>query len=282
MIYLITNDDGIEADGLKVLVEAAAARCAADGSGQVVVVAPAEQLSECGHRVTTGKALRVERRAAGRYAVQGTPADCVRVALLEILPGMGVAVNAHCEAPKGECGDSTVGREDVCVLSGVNESGNLGVDVYISGTVAAAREAAIWGVRAAAISQYRRRGAAGKIIDADWGRARVMTERVLEWIAAGAARGRELKHGEFWNVNLPAVDGKLEVDSKKLEAGGGKLEEPRIVVCERSREPLPVKYAREGEQLRYLTGRYHGRRREAGSDVEVCFGGGISVTVERV
>ena len=115
MRILLTNDDGIDAPGLEALRQAAAPL------GEVVLVAPLDTLSGCSHRVTTDHPVRVHERGPGRYAIDGTPADCARVGLY------GLA------------------RDAAWVLSGVNAGGNLGADVWHSGTVAAAREAVLHG-----------------------------------------------------------------------------------------------------------------------------------------
>src|SRR4051794_10274275 len=109
MKFVLTNDDGIDAPGLAALL-AATTRLA---QSERVVVAPSEAQSGCSHRVTTDTPLIVESRGDGQFAVRGTPADCVRVALLRAAP------------------------DTEWILSGVNAGGNLGADVYLSGTVAA-------------------------------------------------------------------------------------------------------------------------------------------------
>src|SRR5262249_41461736 len=110
MKLLLTNDDGIAAPGLDALHSAAAAL------GERIVLAAAEAHSGCSHRVTTGDAIRVAGARPGWWVVHGTPADCVRLAL------HGLADDAG------------------WVLAGINHGGNLGADVYHSGTVAAVRE----------------------------------------------------------------------------------------------------------------------------------------------
>jgi 5'-nucleotidase len=227
-MILLTNDDGVDAPGLGLCRELL------EGLGEeVVVVAPLSGMSQCGHSVTTGRPLRVEERGGTCFGVDGTPADCVRVALSELLGG---------ERPSW-------------VWSGLNHGANLGVDVYVSGTVAAAREAVLLGVRSVAWSQYHR--------DAE-GPAREwqlrQLERVWRWMGEG-----ELERGAFWNINLP-----------HFEAGEAD-EEPSIVVCEPSRRALPVAYEREGAHFHY-SGVFHEREREEGSDVERCFGGEISAS----
>ncbi len=131
MNLLITNDDGIEAAGLFALVNAARR------FGSPMVVAPRACHSVKSHAVTMNQAICVERvcnqRFGTHYTCSGTPADCVRLALRH-LPLSPVEV----------------------VLSGINHGANAGVDVFYSGTVAAAREAAIMGKTGIAISQLIR------------------------------------------------------------------------------------------------------------------------------
>ena len=124
MLLILTNDDGIEAPGLAALTASVAAM------GQPLVVAPAEPQSGIGHRVTVRSALTLYQENSDRYRVEGTPADCARVALKLVAP------NAD------------------WLIAGINPGANLGSDIYNSGTVAAAREAAILGYRAIAVSQY--------------------------------------------------------------------------------------------------------------------------------
>lgn len=109
MIFLITNDDGYEARGLQEF--AAAMR----EIGDVYVVAPDSVRSCCSHSVTTAEELHLQQMAPQDWSVSGTPTDCVRVAV------------------------RWLGIRPDWVLSGVNEGGNLGVDIHYSGTVARAR-----------------------------------------------------------------------------------------------------------------------------------------------
>jgi 5'-nucleotidase len=164
MHFLITNDDGIDAPGLKALTRAVEALGA-----EVTVVAPATEQSMCGHRVTTHSPLRVEQRGPRHHAVHGTPADCVRIALfgLHLKPDW--------------------------VLSGINQGGNLGQDTIISGTVAAAREATYHGVCAMAWSHYLVSG-----IAIDWDRIAHWTQELLPEL-----QDQPLDADSFWNVNFP-------------------------------------------------------------------------------
>lgn len=123
-ILLCTNDDGVHSPGLSTLTEAATAH------GEVCVVAPDRQQSATSHALTLHRPLRLTRLEDGRRTVDGTPTDCVLLAIREVLR----------ESPPR------------FVLSGINHGPNMGEDVLYSGTVAAAMEATILGVPAAAFS----------------------------------------------------------------------------------------------------------------------------------
>ncbi len=225
MTFILTNDDGIDAPGIRALSRAI--------NGKSIIVAPKEHLSGCGHQVTTKKTILVEKRTEKEYGIDGTPADCVRLALNQINPDVK------------------------WVLSGINAGGNLGIDVYISGTVAAVREAAILGIGGIAISHWLK-----KPLVIDWELATQWTSIILADLLQ-----RELPAGSFWNVNLP-----------HLEPGS---QEPEIVFCEPSIDPLPINYKVEGDLYIY-EGEYAQRKRTPGTDVDVCFGGNIAVTMIKV
>lgn len=123
---LVTNDDGINAPGLETLE-----RIAAQLSDDVIVVAPEVNQSGASHSLTMRHPLRVRRLGERRFAVDGTPTDCVLLALQAIIKDRPIDL----------------------VLSGVNHGGNLGEDVTYSGTVAAAMEATLFNIRAIALSQ---------------------------------------------------------------------------------------------------------------------------------
>ena len=123
---LVSNDDGIHAPGLKVLE-----RIARSLSKDVWVVAPESEQSGASHSLTVRTPLRIRRVSTRRYAVNGTPTDCVLLGALQILKDK---------------------RPDL-VLSGINPGGNMAEDVGYSGTVAAAMEGVLLGCRAVAMSQ---------------------------------------------------------------------------------------------------------------------------------
>lgn len=226
MHFLLTNDDGIDAPGL------AALERAAKELGRVTVVAPDEHLSGCSHQTTTHKPLKADKRSAGRYAINGTPADCVRLGLLHLAPDVD------------------------WVLSGINDGGNLGVDVYMSGTVAAAREATLLKKPAVALSQYRRTRH-----EPDWNAAVRYALSALHAVFQRAAPA-----GHFWNVNFPDM---AEVENAPLL--------PPVVECDLDPHPLTVAYDERDGHYHYQS-TYHSRERLPGHDVAICFGGKIALT----
>jgi len=123
-IILLTNDDGIEAEGLRVLEECL------DGMGDIVVVAPDRERSAVSHGLTIRSSLDLKRIRENYYTLSGTPADCVIYAVMNVLP-----------------------TPPDLVISGINHGANLGDDIMYSGTVAAAREASHRGIASLAISQ---------------------------------------------------------------------------------------------------------------------------------
>ena len=221
MTIILTNDDGIDAPGIKALYQAVKSDC--------TIFAPKEHLSGCGHQITTHKPINVEYRWEKAYAIDGTPADCTRIALTK------------------------TNKKIDWVLSGINAGGNLGVDVYISGTVAAVREAAIHNVPGIAISHWIKRP-----LVIDWELATYWTNQVLAELF-----NRPLSPKSFWNVNLPHLDANSP--------------DPEIIFCSPSNDPLPVNYHIQEDSYHYY-GEYAQRERAPGTDVDVCFSGNIAVT----
>ncbi len=127
MIILVSNDDGIRSEGIQALARAVA------GLGDVYVVAPDREQSAVSHSLTLHRPLRVEQIAANQYAVDGTPTDCVNLAVSGILPG-----------------------RPGLVLSGINKGANMGDDITYSGTVSAAMEGTLLGIPSIAISLVAR------------------------------------------------------------------------------------------------------------------------------
>lgn len=163
---LITNDDGINAPGLKVLE-----RIARGFSSDIWVVAPETEQSGAAHSLTLSRPLRHRRISRRRHAVDGSPTDCVLFALKHVIPG----------------------RRPDLVLSGVNRGGNLGEDVTYSGTVAAAMEATLLGIPSIAFSQVWERSG-----DVPWGTAEKLAPRIVRTLVSVA-----WPSDVFINVNFP-------------------------------------------------------------------------------
>ncbi|MCS5635521.1 MAG: 5'/3'-nucleotidase SurE [Myxococcota bacterium] len=231
---IVSNDDGIGAPGILAL------EGLLDEWADCIVIAPDGPRSGIGHALSDASELRIDRIATNRMAVSGTPADCARLALA---PG----------SPLGALSEHARRDRDCWLVSGINHGANLGVDTYVSGTAAAAREAAILGFPAIAVSQY-----VGRHREVDWDRAVRMTRPILEQLLA-----RPPAPGAFWNVNLP----------HPLRENPG----TPVVFCEPDPSPHPIRYEKSGEAFRY-SGDYHARPRLKGHDVDVCLGGAIAVS----
>jgi 5'-nucleotidase len=160
---LVTNDDGHFSPGIHAL--AAALR----GVGEVVIVAPQTEASAVGHALTLRRPLRVEHVSDGVYAVDGTPTDCVNVAIDQILQ-----------------------HKPDLIVSGINKGYNIGDDVTYSGTVAGALEAALLGFQAIAVSQEYSPGAMDFSVSAEF--AARIAKKVLE---------HPLPIRTFLNINVP-------------------------------------------------------------------------------
>ncbi|MDG2220735.1 MAG: 5'/3'-nucleotidase SurE [Rubripirellula sp.] len=233
MKVLLTNDDGVDAPGLEALYQTI--RDAVGQNATITVVAPHQCRSECGHGVTSGRPLTVSQRANGWFLVDGTPVDCVRVAFAELATEADV------------------------VFSGVNAGANLGVDLLVSGTFAAAREAALHGVAAMAISHYRHPD-----VPRTWEHVpRWAAVTVNEFIDQASHTDRSANHGLLWNVNLPAVD----------------PERPTPPRCRCPVDQLPLqRTATATGQIIEMEADFHGRPRAPGSDVERCFNGHLTIS----
>ena len=173
MLILLTNDDGIYAPGL------AAAYHELLKLGEVHVVAPETVQSATGHGITVSTPLLTQRVVVGEgpaafegVAVDGRPADCVKLAIAKILP-----------------------RPPDLVVSGINSGANVGINVLYSGTVAAAIEGAFLGLPAVALSLYLRAH-----IPADYARTARLSRGVIGQVLSAGLRG-----GQVVSVNLPPL-----------------------------------------------------------------------------
>ena len=170
MRILLTNDDGILAEGLIALYEEL------KGDFELSVVAPETEMSAVGHAITLSNPLRVRRfkrnGAFFGYGVSGTPADCVKIAVQEILQQ----------------------RPDI-VISGINLGSNVAINILYSGTASAATEGAFLGIPSVAISLNTKN-------NPDFSFAARFSRRMIKFIMDNG-----LKEGTALNVNIPAIPG---------------------------------------------------------------------------
>ena len=163
---LISNDDGVHAHGIKVLEKIAQTL-----SDDVWVVAPETEQSGAAHSLTLRRPLRVHKISPRRFAVDGTPTDCVMVALSEVLKD----------------------QKPTLMLSGINHGANMGEDVTYSGTVAAAMEATLLGVPAIALSQVTKTGQHVK-----WATSEHFAPEIISKIMKAG-----IPKGTLININFP-------------------------------------------------------------------------------
>ena len=240
---LLTNDDGIDAEGLQCLVDVLAKKV------ECFVVAPDLGRSCCSHAVTTGQSLDIVERRRNQWTVSGTPSDCIRAGLmlLDLKPDL--------------------------VISGVNHGGNLGVDILYSGTAAGAREASLLGVPSIAISQYMRRD-----VDRDWiltaRRAEIVLEKIVQQKRPGLG---------FWNINLPALTSQsadldfpisvCDPERQPLSFSFNEISERMEVEVKKGNNVGPNTI----RTVLYKSN-YQERPRSLGSDVDLCFSGHATIS----
>jgi 5'-nucleotidase len=182
---LVTNDDGIHSEGIVVLAEALGA------IGDVMTVAPAHEMSAASHSLTLSRPLRIDKIDGSHYSVDGTPTDCVTLAMNVIMAGSPPDI----------------------VVSGINKGGNLGDDVTYSGTVAGALEASIYGLPGLAISLVQR-------TDFDFrAAAELATELARRVLTDG------LPPGTLLNVNVPPGP----IRGVRITRQGNKIVKPTII-----------------------------------------------------
>ena len=178
MNILLSNDDGIASPGLDALAKVFKT------FGKITVVAPAFNRSTSGHALSLHKPLRMLDLGEGRYSVDGTPADCTHLALTTVFT-----------------------KKPDLIVSGINQGANLGQDVYYSGTVAAAREAAVSGVPAIAVSLVGYPKSKGGKVNFHYDVAARATLKALELIARQmalpkASRGDRAPKGKMGKAEL--------------------------------------------------------------------------------
>ncbi len=195
---LCTNDDGIHAPGLGLLV------AAADSLGDVSVVAPDRQQSASSHSLTMNRPLRATQTDRASFAIDGTPTDCVLIAVNDLLED----------------------RPDF-VLSGVNHGPNMGEDVLYSGTVAAAMEGTILGIPSVALSSVGR-----ALEDIDGFRP------VIEELLGSLLEREDFPPETFFNINIPDLPA-AELQGTRVTRLGRRVYSDSLT---RSRDPAGREY----------------------------------------
>lgn len=212
MNILLTNDDGIHAEGLWALEKVLS------GKYRTTVVAPEIERSAVGHSITLTHPLRVNRiqtNGGSGHSVSGTPADCVKLAVLEILEI----------------------RPDL-VVSGINPGPNVGVNLNYSGTVSAAKEAALMGIPAIAVSQTLG-PEKGYTVTANF------VASLIPWIMENG-----LPRGTFLNVNVPACSEDQIAGIRITKQGLSRLKE----VFYRRTDPRERTYYWQGTETQVFDG----------------------------
>lgn len=241
MRILITNDDGITAPGLHA-AEAIAAELAGS-DGEVWIAAPAFEQSGVSHSVSYVRPMRLEHLEPRRYAVEGSPADCVLAGLYEILK----------HAPPD------------LVISGVNRGHNVAEDTVYSGTVGGAMEGALHGIKAVAVSQSY-----GPATDGDgdpFAAARTLGAPLIRKLVEGATWSQGTR-AIFYNINFPAC---VPDDVRGVRA---------TIQGHRPGATFGVmpQTAPNGRKFLWLTHGSGNSETEPGSDSRECHDGHVTVT----
>ena len=193
---LITNDDGVSSKGLEVLANVVSEL------GEVWVVAPEAESSAVGHGLTLRRPLRTRRLRERVYSVDGTPTDCVNIALSEFLD-----------------------KYPDLILSGINKGWNLGDDITYSGTVGGALEGCLLGISSIAVSQERHLALSG-----DYDQAAKVGYQIAKTVLCDG-----LDKGSFLNVNVPSTAAK----GLKVTVQGKRRQEPSVEKgCDPKSEPF--------------------------------------------
>jgi len=230
-VILVTNDDGIDSEGLIALANVLKAL------GRVIIVAPDRQQSAVSHALTLHRPLRITKIKDDFYSIDGTPTDCVNLSingLLEVRPNL--------------------------VVSGINDGANMGDDMFYSGTVAAAREAALLRVSAFAIS------------------VEMETKKGLTFLFKPAANFAKkfakyilknpLEPQVYFNVNMPNLPEK-KIRGVKVTRQGKRIYGGESII--HKKDP-------RGRDYFWIGGADVGYEPLGNSDIEAVYGGYISVT----
>ncbi len=231
MKILISNDDGISSPGILLLAEAL------KDLGEVTVVAPQRERSTTGHSLTLHKPLRCFEIKENHYAVSGSPADCVYLATRHILKT----------------------KPDI-IVTGVNRGANLGNDIYYSGTVAAAREGAYFGLKAVAMSLCFNEHSDPKNVH--WQTANSFAKKFVPQVVS-----QNIPEHHVLNVNVPNLPA-TEIRGVKMSKQGIRYYSDEIA---ENKDP-------RGRPYYWIGGSYKGFENIPDSDCVVVDQGFISIT----
>lgn len=230
MRILISNDDGFNSYGIKLLE-----KLARDITDDVWVVAPEQDQSGASHSLTLSQPLRIREVGHQKFAINGTPTDCVMIALKHILKGLDVDL----------------------VLSGINSGSNLASDITYSGTIAAALEGAIMGVKSTAISMC------GKPNEPYyWDTAEKYLSNILQEILA-----IDLSPDVYLNINIPPV--------QPEKVTGVKITSQALITND---EGLVERVDPRGKSYYWIGGVNYNKNPEVGTDLHAINSGAISIT----
>jgi 5'-nucleotidase len=234
---LLSNDDSVHARGIKILHKALSK------IADVTVVAPLEEKSTAGHSLTLHKPLRVHKLEKNVYGVSGSPADCVYLATREILKF----------------------KPDL-IVSGINRGGNLGQDIYYSGTVSAAREGCITGFPAIAVSLAVDFSSPREESKLNYEAAGFWTVKVIKSLMKGKKQ-IDIPAHTLLNINVPdmplkKIKGVLAARQGFRYYGGKVLK----------------RVDHRGREYFWVGGNYQGFMEEKATDCAVVEGGYVSLT----
>jgi 5'-nucleotidase len=204
MLFLVSNDDGYRAFGIRILREILLE------IGDVIVVAPEEERSAASHSLTLTRPLDVRKKGDGIYSVDGTPTDCVMMAI-----------------------HGLIGAKPDFVVSGINHGANLGDDVTYSGTVAAAIEGTLLGFPSIAVSYASRDSGFLPL----WGKKLLALFRQL--IA------REMPEDTLLNINIPPID-PSQAGGVKITTLGKRLYQDPVTLEKESADGFSFKIGGQG------------------------------------
>lgn len=242
MKILVSNDDGVHAEGIHVLANSFSSW------GKLAIVAPEQEKSTTGHHLTLHKPVRLKKYSPRVYSVSGGPADSIYLGTKEVLKA----------------------KPDL-VLAGINRGANLGQDVFYSGTVSAAREAVIMGVPAMAVSLAINFTHKGKLhFDTAGKAAEHVLEEMLHIFGKGKGRKAGLKNwpkGLVVNVNVPNVP-YSKIKGYRLSTQGRQLYSSEILSRTDSR----------GRKYYWIGGVYKGYEKTPGTDCMNVGAGYVAIT----